>query len=33
LETYIWGEGAWGGALIIDRCRAFDLFASVGAHL
>jgi hypothetical protein len=22
------GEGAWG-ALILDRCRAFDLFASV----
>ncbi len=22
-----------GGALILDRCRAFDLFASVAAHL
>ena len=22
-----------GGALILDRCRAFDLFASVDAHL
>ncbi len=31
LDTYIWGEG--GGALILDRCRAFDLFASVDAHL
>ncbi len=27
LDTYIWG------ALILDRCRAFDLFASVDAHL
>jgi hypothetical protein len=26
------GGGAWG-ALILDRCRAFDLFASVDAHL
>ncbi len=32
LDTYIWGERAWG-ALILDRCRAFDLFASVDAHL
>jgi hypothetical protein len=31
LDTYIWGGG--GGALIIDRCRAFDLFANVDAHL
>ena len=30
--AYIWGEGAWG-ALILDRCRAFDLFASADAHL
>ena len=22
-----------GGALILDRCRAFDIFASVDAHL
>jgi hypothetical protein len=22
-----------GGALILDQCRAFDLFASVDAHL
>jgi hypothetical protein len=29
---YIWGEGAWG-ALILDRCRAVDLFVSVDAHL
>ncbi len=27
-----WGRGR-GGALILDRCRAFDLFASVDAHL
>jgi hypothetical protein len=32
LKTYIWGGGA-RGALILDRCRAFDLFASVDAHL
>jgi hypothetical protein len=32
LDIYTWGEGAWG-ALILDRCRAFDLFASVDAHL
>jgi hypothetical protein len=32
LDTNIWGEGAWG-ALILDQCRAFDLFASVDAHL
>jgi hypothetical protein len=25
--------GGGGGALILDRCRAFDLFASVDAHL
>jgi hypothetical protein len=29
LDTYIWG----GRALILDRCRAFDLFSSVHAHL
>jgi hypothetical protein len=29
LDTYIWGVGA----LILDRCRVFDLFASVDAHL
>jgi hypothetical protein len=28
----LWGGGV-GGALILDRCRAFDLFASVDAHL
>ncbi len=27
------GGGVGGGALILDRCRAFDLFASVDAHL
>ncbi len=27
------GRGRGGGALILDRCRAFDLFASVDAHL
>ncbi len=27
------GKGGRGGALILDRCRAFDLFASVDAHL
>ncbi len=27
------GEGGGGLALILDRCRAFDLFASVDAHL
>jgi hypothetical protein len=26
------GKGR-GGALILDLCRAFDLFASVDAHL
>jgi hypothetical protein len=31
LDAYIWEVGA--GALILDRCRAFDLFASVDAHL
>jgi hypothetical protein len=30
LDTYIWVAG---GPLILDRCRAFDLFASVDAHL
>ncbi len=25
--------GGRGGPLILDRCRAFDLFASVDAHL
>ena len=29
LDPYVWG----GRALILDRCRAFDLFASVDAHL
>jgi hypothetical protein len=33
LDTYIWGGGRGGGALILDRCRAFDLFACVDAHL
>ncbi len=28
-----WGRGRGGGALILDRCRAFGLFASVDAHL
>ncbi len=27
------GRRGRGGALILDRCRAFDLFASVDAHL
>jgi hypothetical protein len=27
------GGGGVGGALILDRCRAFNLFASVDAHL
>jgi hypothetical protein len=27
------GRGGGGGALILDRCRAFNLFASVDAHL
>ncbi len=27
------GGGGVGGALILDRCRAYDLFASVDAHL
>ncbi len=31
-DTYIWGGGG-RGAMILDRCRAFDLFASVDAHL
>ena len=31
LDTYIWKGGQ--GALILERCRAFDLFASVDAHL
>jgi hypothetical protein len=31
---WIHTSGGWGGgALILDRCRAFDLFASVDAHL
>ncbi len=31
---WIHKSGGWGrGALILDRCRAFDLFASVDAHL
>ncbi len=29
LDTYIWGGGGGGDALILDQCRAFDLFASV----
>ncbi len=33
LDTYICGERARGAALILDRCRAYDLFASVDAHL
>ncbi len=32
LHTYIWGGGG-ERALILDRCRAFDLFVSVDAHL
>ncbi len=32
LDKYIRG-GEEGRALILDRCRAFDLFASVNAHL
>ncbi len=30
---YIHLRRGGGGALILDRCRAFDLFASVNAHL
>ncbi len=30
---YLGGVGVGGGALILGRCRAFDLFASVDAHL
>jgi hypothetical protein len=30
---YIHRGGGVGGALILDRCRAVDLFASVDAHL
>jgi hypothetical protein len=30
---YIHLVGGGGGALILDRCQAFDLFASVDAHL
>ncbi len=34
LDSYIWARGLGdGGALILHRCRAFDLFASVDAHL
>jgi hypothetical protein len=34
LRIHISGGGCGGGgALILDRCRAFDLFASVDAHL
>ncbi len=33
LDTYIRGGGRGGRALILDRCRAFDVFASVDAHL
>ncbi len=34
LYTYIWGGGGClRRALKLDRCRAFDLFASVDAHL
>ncbi len=29
---HLGGGGVGGGALILDRCRAFDLFASVDAH-
>ncbi len=32
LDTCICGGGG-GGALILNRCRAFDLFESVDAHL
>jgi hypothetical protein len=33
LWKHISGGRGRGGALILDRCRAFDLFASVDAHL
>ncbi len=33
LWIHISGERGRGGALILDRCRAFDLLASVDAHL
>ncbi len=32
LDTYIWLVAGGGGALILDRCRAFDLFASIDAY-
>ncbi len=32
LWIHTYGGGGQGGALILDRCRAFDLFASVDAH-
>ncbi len=33
LWIHTFGGRGHGGALILDRCRAFDLFASVNAHL
>ncbi len=33
LWMHKFGGVGGGGALILDRCRAFDLFASVDAHL
>ncbi len=33
LWIHTFGGGGGGGALILDQCRAFDLFASVDAHL
>jgi hypothetical protein len=33
LDTHIGVGAGGGGALILYRCRAFDLFASVDAHL
>ncbi len=33
LWIHKFGGGGVGGALILDRCRAFDLFESVDAHL
>jgi hypothetical protein len=33
LWKHISGGRGLGGAMILDRCRAFDLVASVDAHL
>ncbi len=31
--VHLWGTGGEGGSMVLDRSRAFDLFASVDAHL